>query len=242
MVKIKLLSHTYGQKNLEFLVSSISVVKKNHDPTPMLHTAKEMKFSIKDFFSKCDQVRRKLQIWSHLLKKSLKENFIFCAVPTTVLFFNLLSFFWRLSGDPNQIQIQTWANLTKCSLREKCPNMELFLVRIRENMEQKLLRIWTHCTQWLKLKIFFFVCADICVYVCIRVCACACVFVCKFASLCLMYVISKIRNVISRFRCWIDSNTVRKLKFYLQGSFSKCDHIIKLLNIKYSRALIYTLI
>ena len=41
-----------------------------------------MKFSIKDFFSKCDQIqiRRKLQIWQHLLKKSLMENFIFCAV------------------------------------------------------------------------------------------------------------------------------------------------------------------
>ena len=34
-------------------------------------TAQKMKFSIKDFFSKCDQIRRKLQIWSHLLKKSL---------------------------------------------------------------------------------------------------------------------------------------------------------------------------
>ena len=32
-------------------------------------TAQEMKFSIKDFFSKCDQIRRKLQILSHLLKK-----------------------------------------------------------------------------------------------------------------------------------------------------------------------------
>ena len=41
---------------------------------------KKMKFSIKDFFSKCDQIRRKLQIWSHLLKKSLMEIFIFCAV------------------------------------------------------------------------------------------------------------------------------------------------------------------
>ena len=39
-----------------------------------------MKFSMKDFFSKCDQIRRKLRIWSHLLKKSLIENFIFCAV------------------------------------------------------------------------------------------------------------------------------------------------------------------
>ena len=32
-------------------------------------TAQKMKFSIKDLFSKCDQIRRKLQIWSHLLKK-----------------------------------------------------------------------------------------------------------------------------------------------------------------------------
>ena len=40
-------------------------------------TARKMKFSINDFFSKCDQI---LRIWSHLLKKSLMENFIFCAV------------------------------------------------------------------------------------------------------------------------------------------------------------------
>ena len=39
-----------------------------------------MKFSIKDFFNKCDQIRSFLRIWSHLLKKSLMENFIFCAV------------------------------------------------------------------------------------------------------------------------------------------------------------------
>ena len=43
-------------------------------------TAQKMKFSIKYFFSKCDQIRRKLRIWSHLLKKSQMENFIFCAV------------------------------------------------------------------------------------------------------------------------------------------------------------------
>ena len=39
-----------------------------------------MKFSIKHFFSKCDQIHRKLRIWSHLLKKSLIENFVYCAV------------------------------------------------------------------------------------------------------------------------------------------------------------------
>ena len=43
-------------------------------------TAQKMKFSIKDFFSKCDQIRRKLGIWSHLLKKSLMKNCIFCVV------------------------------------------------------------------------------------------------------------------------------------------------------------------
>ena len=41
-----------------------------------------MNFSIKDFFSIYDQIRRKLANSSHLLKKSLKENFIFCTVAT----------------------------------------------------------------------------------------------------------------------------------------------------------------
>ena len=40
----------------------------------------KMKISIKDVFSKCHQIRSKLRIWSHLLKKPLTENFIFCAV------------------------------------------------------------------------------------------------------------------------------------------------------------------
>ena len=39
-----------------------------------------MKFSIKDFFSKCDLIRKKLRSWSHLLKKSLMENFTFYVV------------------------------------------------------------------------------------------------------------------------------------------------------------------
>ena len=39
-----------------------------------------MMFSIKDVFGKCDQIRWKLRIWLHLLKKFLMENLIFCAV------------------------------------------------------------------------------------------------------------------------------------------------------------------
>ena len=44
------------------------------------YNAQKMKFFIKDFFSKCDQIRSFLRIWSHLLEKYLMENFIFCAV------------------------------------------------------------------------------------------------------------------------------------------------------------------
>ena len=47
-------------------------------------TAQKMKFSIKDFFSKCDQICRKLRIWSHLRKNPLMENFIFCAVQVSL--------------------------------------------------------------------------------------------------------------------------------------------------------------
>ena len=43
--------------------------------------AREMKFFIEDFFSKSDQFRRKLLIWSHLLKKSLMENFVHLCIP-----------------------------------------------------------------------------------------------------------------------------------------------------------------
>ena len=45
-----------------------------------VYTAQKMKFPTKDFFSKCDQIRCILRMCSHLLKKSLMEKFIFCAV------------------------------------------------------------------------------------------------------------------------------------------------------------------
>ena len=56
-------------------------------------TTQKMKFSIKDFFSKCVQIRIFLRIWSHLLKKSLMKNFIFCAVLITSYYFQV---FWNV--------------------------------------------------------------------------------------------------------------------------------------------------
>ena len=49
------------------------------------NTALKMKFSVKDFYSKYDQIHRKLQIKSYL-KKSIIENFNFCAVQNSTFF------------------------------------------------------------------------------------------------------------------------------------------------------------
>ena len=44
------------------------------------NTAQKIKISIQDFFHKYDQIRSYSRTWSHLLKKSLIEKFIFCTV------------------------------------------------------------------------------------------------------------------------------------------------------------------
>ena len=48
--------------------------------TSLIFAAQKMKFYIKDPFSKCNQTWSFLLIWSHLLKKSLMENFTFVLV------------------------------------------------------------------------------------------------------------------------------------------------------------------
>ena len=48
--------------------------------TTIIFTAQKIKFPITDFFNKCDQIRSFPRTWSHLLKKSIMENFIFCVV------------------------------------------------------------------------------------------------------------------------------------------------------------------
>ena len=68
-----------------------------------IYPAQKMKFSIKDFFSKCDQIRSFLRIWSHLLKRSLMENFVFCAVLVT---------WWGLIRKHNEIRERVFINST----------------------------------------------------------------------------------------------------------------------------------
>ena len=51
-----------------------------HKVTNLMQQAQKLKFSIKDFSSKSDQIHRNLWIWSHLLEKFLMGNSFFCVV------------------------------------------------------------------------------------------------------------------------------------------------------------------
>ena len=64
-----LLQNSYRKKRKRFTNLYLSLHKK-------------WSFPVKDFFSKCDQIRNFLSIWSHLVKKSLMENFSYCTVFT----------------------------------------------------------------------------------------------------------------------------------------------------------------
>ena len=71
------------EQEYSYLLASLF---KSHFEKPLWEaTAQKMKFSIKDFFSKCDQIGRKLWIWSHLLNKSLMKDYIFCAVSVWII-------------------------------------------------------------------------------------------------------------------------------------------------------------
>ena len=67
-----------AKKTFQFLQSHLTFHNVNARPD----TTQKMKFCIKDFVSKCAQIRKKLRIWSHLLKKSLMEEANVCAVWT----------------------------------------------------------------------------------------------------------------------------------------------------------------
>ena len=60
--------------NRLFLWYYISIIFKTQ-----AYAAQKM-LSLKKYLSECEQVRKKLSIWSNLLKYSLMENLIFCAV------------------------------------------------------------------------------------------------------------------------------------------------------------------
>ena len=65
----------------------------------------KMKFSITDFFNKCDKTCIFLQTWSHLLKKSLMGNFIFfCSEVQSVIHVITILNLFHLLLQKNHIQ------------------------------------------------------------------------------------------------------------------------------------------
>ena len=62
-----------------FLTKHLRATASESANTLTQHCTKNEAFH-KDLFSKCDQIRSFLRIWSHLQKKYLTEDFIFCAM------------------------------------------------------------------------------------------------------------------------------------------------------------------
>ena len=105
--------------------------------------AQKMNFSIKDFFSKCDQIRSFLRIWSPLRKKSLMENFIFlCSV--------LLN--WLIVGKTISLKItsqkyyQVTASNETIINKKSCLDSMLFLDWIYKWKVKGFLGFWYTCS------------------------------------------------------------------------------------------------
>ena len=63
----------------------INLIYQHYFDYTFCETAQKLKFSMKDFFSKCDQIgNSRFGHISHLLKKSVMENFTFCAVSAVI--------------------------------------------------------------------------------------------------------------------------------------------------------------
>ena len=101
-------------------------------------TAQKMKFSIKYFFSKCDQILCFLQIWSHLLKKSLIENFIFCAVYHTVCTL------W-IHKQPLKVFCKKRCSKKYQKIHRKTPVPNLYFNKVAGLMPLLKKRLWHRC-------------------------------------------------------------------------------------------------
>ena len=75
-----------------------------------------------DSFGKCDQIRRKLLIWSHLPKKSLMETLIYCALTSfdyscnSALFLHKIAYASNLAEYSFDLCFTTIASTKDCSI------------------------------------------------------------------------------------------------------------------------------
>ena len=109
-------------------------------------TAQKIKFSIKDFLGKCDQIRQKLQIWPHLRKQSLTENFIFSPDFGGLLSFqNSLRtsqkhfFFYKNKRNMQFPKMQNW-----CQFPMNFSNESIFFIQIYHMFDTFFLKKQKH--------------------------------------------------------------------------------------------------
>ena len=91
-----------------------------------------MKFSIKDFLSKCGQIPRKLRIWSHLLKKYLIENFNFW----TVLLQEFSWYYYLSTKTCSHVSTNNCVNGSSCVVLDKIFRQKTFI--------QNYLPLWNY--------------------------------------------------------------------------------------------------
>ena len=70
------MSQCYGQQQEMFDLEKRALM---HDNTGT-YTAHKIKFSIMDFFSKCDHIHNILRIYSYSLRKFIMKDIIFCVM------------------------------------------------------------------------------------------------------------------------------------------------------------------
>ena len=108
-----------------------------------------MKFSIKDLFSKCF-----LRIWSDLLKKSLKESFIFCAVYWIRYCYDALKFKFEIVEDFNlsMYSINQLYSIIRTYLYhflilhyQKKPNLSLSILHLRQDVRVNTVNFFKKC-------------------------------------------------------------------------------------------------
>ena len=115
------------------------------------YTAQKMKFSIKDFFSKCDQIRRKLRIWSHLLKKSLVEKLIFCAVQLMISWRVLKAHFaWKQLQADYSKYIWKEEKITRFHL-----SLDWLNISTNELLKMAILKVETIVSLWPYFDLYF---------------------------------------------------------------------------------------
>ena len=117
--------------------------KKNNQRKCHASTTQKLKFSIKDFFGKCDQIRKSPRIWSYLPKKSLIGNVIFLQCMCSNIQWHFYEDFSRFLNIKSKLVLQSfifpepWEGLSHIYSEEFCVTLWLSLYWISIKLQLK---------------------------------------------------------------------------------------------------------